>query len=420
MSKKKNSNHKQKSRTAPSPVVHVAGKTTTRKEIEKQWMDALRDKKTKNIFWLIVMVLLLVVSINTWRCRADLSCRNMARCAGDTGSLSGHGENKARLSGSVYKSSAFIGTDFGGMGIAVLTDSCFSIYNGSLKQVKSNPHFMASPAMRVSGQYALVYDTGGKSLVLESLSETILSVNGSHFEEMVGGPAACGAVSRSGDFAVSTNTSDQISTVSVFSPAGKLLYRWGAAEFYVTNLALSPNGNHLAVAGINARDGKYLTTVTVLRVGYEQAFCRIELPDFEPIALGYVKSGYLFVVGDQESYVIDPGDFNPKKIETGTLSSYSFDYDSGAAFYAQISDKEGLLTVYDTIGGKRFEKNVGIRAADIALSNGKTAVLGSGNAAFFSPVGSALPAREIPHGCRAILLRGSNVYLIHNTEIARI
>ena len=211
-----------------------------------------------------------------------------------------------------------------------------------------------------------------------------------------------------------------MSTVNVYSPDGEYLSGWGSTEFYVTDLALSPDGKRLAVVGLNARGGKFLTTLTVLRVGYEQALCRIELPDFEPIAVGYVKSGYLFVAGDQKSYAVNPHDFNLTELLTGTVSAFVIDYDSGAAFFSQTSDKQGILTVYETTGGRRFQKDIEMRATGVSLSGSRAAVLGRGEAALFNIGGGQVSPPEIQNGCRAILLLGSNVYLIQNTEIARI
>ena len=58
-------------------------------------------------------------------------------------------------------------------GVAALTDTSFSLYNASSKQVFTRTHFMSSPAMKVSGRYALLMDIGNKSYRLEGLSKTI-------------------------------------------------------------------------------------------------------------------------------------------------------------------------------------------------------------------------------------------------------
>ena len=135
-----------------------------------------------------------------------------------------------------------------GGNLAVVNDTDLFLYNTKGSQIFNVKHHMANPLAKSAGNFLLMFDRGGKGY---SLYNRVDPVADGKMET----PIYTGAVAQNGVFAIATRGKDYLSQVTVYSRSSQEQYSWNYADKMATNIALSPNGNKMAVAALYTQDG---------------------------------------------------------------------------------------------------------------------------------------------------------------------
>lgn len=361
----------------------------------------------------ILLAAALLAIIGFWQNRVDWSCANIMQCARDLPAMAGGGDGFPVTAGG----GTSLQIDRLGNGIAVLTDTNFSVYNRSGMDAAVRAHYMSNPAMSTAGRYAALFDIGGKTARLETASATLSEIK-------TEGSIVAGGVSRMGHVVLAVNGSEyssaMVSEVTVYDRDGTWTHKYHNSDFYVTTVALSDDGKYLAIGGIAAREGAMESTVLIQKVGKKEVIASFERSGII-MSLEFVKDGTLFAIGSSEVFIIDDyGKSSSVCPLEGELMAFDVDYDTGAAVYAsRVSDaSQGTLRVFDTNGQVRFLKDLPVCGEAVSLDNSGCCLLGRGELCGYRLDGEELG--EWPAGATSshVLLMGRDAYATDGVAVS--
>ena len=175
----------------------------------------------------------------------------------------------------------------------VLSDTNIQAFTNGGKRIFNEPHGLYSPVLVTSDTRALVFDQGGNNVRIYNLGGLVKTVQTKK-------AIINASVSRSGSFALVTESDDYTAVVTVYNKNFDVIYEWNSAKDIVNCVAISPNGKKIAVSTLNASGGKYTSKVLVL--GFDSADPLYTVDLQENIVLYLTDSGKGFNVVTHNSY----------------------------------------------------------------------------------------------------------------------
>lgn len=132
--------------------------------------------------------------------------------------------------------------------LALLSDTSFTILNSRGGEAVRRPHTFSAPLLKTAGKYAVLAETGGARLSLETRAKTLWTVTLDH-------PIISAAVCRNGAAAVITSGGQSYnSEIVVFDKKGKEIYR-RSRKRQAVDVAVSPGGDRVAIVSVAAENG---------------------------------------------------------------------------------------------------------------------------------------------------------------------
>ena len=138
--------------------------------------------------------------------------------------------------------------------VALLTDTGLYIYKSDAKELSHTYFDYSSPVVVPAQNRFFIYDCFGYSYRIESKSATVLDKT---LEDKV----VCADYSRSGHYAVVTESARCLALLTVYDKNGTEIFSWTSTENYITGCALSPDGKNVAVAGLTTSGGMLRSVV---------------------------------------------------------------------------------------------------------------------------------------------------------------
>lgn len=399
MSEKKNSTTQSHGRIDHSP------KSTSKAR------PADESRVAPSIIKLMIVLVLVLLAVALWNNRLSLSCANVTQCARDSMTMCGPGEGfPSTINGSHASSIDRIGG-----GIALLSDTSLTIYNSSAREAASRAHFMSSPAMKTSGRYAVLVDLGSTDYRVETISETIAA--GDAERSLI----SC-AVSQNCRYALvmqgSSYGESWLSSVEVFDREGTSLHKWHCADWYITDAALSADGQYLAMAGVNSHEGELSSAIIIHRVGNTEQVAEHTLNGNYYLSLEYNSAGTLFAVGSTATTVItEDGTARENITHGGSLTAFDICYDGGVAICVE-DEITSRVTVYDARGRERCSVEADFAIRNTSLSDEACAILGDGNLMLIRLDGTLIGREEANATTGGLLLVDRRPYTVDGMRIS--
>ena len=234
-----------------------------------------------------------------------------------------------------------------GSNLVMLTDTASVYYNGNGGESIRRTHAYGKPMLRTNGKYVLLAETGGSRFRLETRSSVF-------FEQTVSNVIYTAAVSKNGDVAVVTDSSQShISEVTVFSQKGTQRYQWLSAEWLVIDAAFSADGNSLAVVGCRSNGGAMESTIMVfaLRSSEEQPV-QYTANDILYSRVAFFDNGTIAAVGDSAVRIVNPTGSLDQTVSYNNTELIGFAFNNGVALVTRPygSQESGTLTMLSTTG----------------------------------------------------------------------
>ena len=185
--------------------------------------------------------------------------------------------------------------------LAVLTDTALLLYNDNGGELVRRSHGYSDPLLKADGNYMLVVEQGGTRLRLETRRSTVLEMTAEN-------KILTAAVGANGNFALVTkSTQGYLSEICVYNKKGDKLYRRRFADQMAVAAAFSPDGKHIAAAGLTAQEGAVKSTLTVFELGSTEPEASYESVGLMLMDVKYFANGSLCAVGDTALWVVEPG-----------------------------------------------------------------------------------------------------------------
>ncbi len=224
--------------------------------------------------------------------------------------------------------------------LAMLSDTAFTILNSRGGELVRRPHMYSNPLMVTAGKYALLAESAGTRVSLETRAKTVWSLT-------MQNPVISAAVSKNGTVAVLTEAGQSYSTeVIVFDRKGEEIYRRSRSSQAV-GVAVSPSGDHIALISITAEAGAIKSVLEVFTLDAEQEpVYSHEETDVMLCAVGYLSDGKIAAVGDTAMWIADA--------EAGTFVQKSYDGQQLLGYALGKNSAAVVTRPYGSTGGGRF------------------------------------------------------------------
>lgn len=309
----------------------------------------------------------------------------------------------------------------------MVSDTSFVMLNKTAKELSNRQHSFSTPILRVAGSRALIYNLGGNAFQIESRSKTILK------KDELSNNILAGNISQSGTFAIATESKGYFSKLTVYGKNSQAtdqddyLYRYYFSDYYITDLALNQEGTAVAAVGVTAFEGALRSALYVFD-DYESPDPK-ENPDFIfednlILAVRYLDNGNIVVVGDRESYVINPSTKEKTVYSYQQRTLANFEITSDALVLALSKSNDGRacdIVLLDHSGTVTVEFSTSHKVTSIAYRGGVVALLDSGTIYAYSAKGEETGNFDAGSDARKILLFNNNsAYVLGISEIRQV
>lgn len=298
----------------------------------------------------------------------------------------------------------------------VLTNSKFYSVNSSGKILLSFDHGFEKPILKTSDTRALLFDQNSNMAYIFTVSELENTVE---LEKNI----ITANISDSGSYAFVLNSDKYASAVSVYNKKDKKVYEWFSAENTVNNIAISPDGDKIAVSAFNATSGKYKSTLSVLNFDsatpeYTQIFENTLVYDIDSR-----HSSCFAIVNEHSLEFIDWSDFEKKQYsnEYG-ISMLRATEDGYIAVFNRKNDKtDNCVAVFKKSGELEYQFDYKGIISDITMSDGHIYCMGETEIYLLSDKGKVLRKASCGFGAVRIFVASSDsVAVITDNKIEKI
>ncbi len=277
--------------------------------------------------------------------------------------------------------------------IYTLTDTNLEVYSLGGKNALSSAHGFSSPVMKTSPTRAVVYEQGGKGLKLYGMDKLILSE--SYDDNIISA-----GLSRSGAYAVATTSKDFASRVTVYSKNSKMLFEWSSSVEIVSDVALSPMGNRLAVSVFSSQNGQYISKVYIFGFDSATPLHTTEYQGKLIYSISTCSNSGIFCVYNGGMDFISWGKFKESKFTTDYEVRMQRGTNSICALASsRVGDKKDTkITAFSSGGKQLFETNWKQSITDFAVMGDKILILSDTSVYLLDKKGNVLKKGDAGFG----------------------
>ncbi|MBU5420463.1 hypothetical protein KQI11_10025 [Acetanaerobacterium sp. MSJ-12] len=370
-----------------------------------------KKKRKKTVKKLVLLALLAVVLVVGYGYRHLLTAENLGAVWGNMTSNLQKGEGYPLDLGSGVPRDLQCST----MGaLEVLTDSEIITYNKTAKQVKNIPHSMDEPQMKVRGGNTVVFDRGNREFALYSKTTQV-------YKKTAEMTIVDADVDASGNVAVATGSDRYLGQVSVYDRNQQLVFGWSSSKEYILSVSMGSGGN-LAVACVNAVDGRVTTVVYALNIHREEELSRTEFPGSLALQMRWEGSTIQLVCDDQVFALKKDGSLAGSTAFEGSVLAIG---NIGGGDYAVAlgDNTQSHLNKVLLVGQKGQVKatvEVGREIVGVYASGGKIAVLGHSDLTVYKKDGTVLSTTDIGKPCLDLSGAGKALFVQTNDSLEKL
>lgn len=297
----------------------------------------------------------------------------------------------------------------------VLTDTNITAYSNSGKQVFTDMHGFANPALSISETRALVFDQGGKNLYIYNLSGRIDSIETEN--DIINA-----SISRSGAVAVSIHSNKYTSVVKVYDKNSELMYTWNSAKDIANNVMVNPEGDRVAISTMNATSGQYNSKVMILGFNSADPLHTAELGNSIVLSLANTDDGISVITNNKYKY-IHWSEFTTNDITTsGEVNIFRRSSEGILLVFNRANDRSDNTVVLISEDGEKInEFKIKNTITDIQYSDNKVYYISDTIAEILNEKGSVLRKGSCAFGTTFFaVLSSDSLAVINDNKILKI
>ncbi len=266
----------------------------------------------------------------------------------------------------------------------ILNNTYFEVYNKDGKLINAASHGMFEPELKVSEARFLLFDRDRYSVKVYNYSNELYERT---FEKNI----YCADIGRDGTFAVVTSSDTHNNTVSVFNKNNEQVYTWNSADNYIVDVAVSNDGDSIALCLVDALSGSFVSKVYILEYDSATPVWKAEINTFVS-SITSVNEKYFLLTGVDAAYTVDwEGGYREHEI-SGVVRCYNTDITKNCvyAFGREDNEHDNSIVIIGEDGSKYSEFEFSAPISDIAVNGEKIAVLSSDTVYVYDLDGTAL------------------------------
>ena len=213
-----------------------------------------------------------------------------------------------------------------GRDVAVVSSSGTYIYNSKGARLAIWPNSYNEPVSKVGGGKLFTYDLGGTHFRVDSKSQKLTDVE-------TGGRILAGDIAANGSLVVACSARGHLAKVTAYDPRYAEMYSWYTNACHVHDVAMSPDGEKFAVAGLNAQGGQLTAQLRVHHTALDESEAEVgvvEFPDEIILSMRWTRKDTIQVLTDRALYVFDGYGRQTARSELpGELVAYANGADGG-------------------------------------------------------------------------------------------
>lgn len=294
-------------------------------------------------------------------------------------------------------------------GIALLTDTSYTVLDNEGKEVSSEAHYMASPIMKTAGRYTLLLDQRSTSFTLKTLSGSIYS--GKTQNSII-----TGDVSRSGRFAIVTKHDTANAYVYVFSKSGNVLHKWKSSTYHISDITINPSGNLIAMCGVTTSDdGQLKSCVIIQKVGGNSNLREYVFDGTLIFSVKFTDSDSIAAIGDDMAARVSAGTNKKLTYSYNDRTLNGFDIsDNGNIALALSKHSDGQNTTVAVINSSCEEivnLQTSLNSPYMELTNNRINLIGYLNFYSYNLKGKSVKTANIPADSQSVLTSGGRILI---------
>ena len=302
-------------------------------------------------------------------------------------------------------------------GVVILTNSAVQYLDASGREIESNKHIYATPEMQTVSKNVFIYDKGGTACRIEK--------NTSVYREMTAqGTILCGAVGKKGNYAYSLDNHDGYqSHIFVYSFDGVKQFEWGSASDYCFRMALSDNGNRIAVCVVGVQNAEYYSKVMLFSFNSGQPLYTVDFTGKTVFDIDFVSGKTLAAYTDGGVYIIESdGQYSSVQQYTSSEISHSYVNPNGLSATAVIpygNEQTPLISVFDANHRQMYTHQYNTLVSDVVCSDSHVGVVMYDKVEILNKSGKVIGDIFPGETCERCVIVSSNLFIITGTGLHR-
>ncbi len=247
--------------------------------------------------------------------------------------------------------------------LVVTNQTNIYIYSPRGKQLRSILHSRKNVQTKTAGENALIYSVGGEEISVETYSKTIASLK-------TGKSIITADISKSGRFAVATESDVYTSEMTVYDKNGNAVFKWTPSGSVISAVSISDDGHYVAAATLKTQGGKLVSGVHLFQTSKEDALFSYYTENEMVLSLYANKNGATALCTEKLIYLDDNGEL---------IEEYSYnekaliDYkecDEGLALaFKDVNDpSRSVIEIVSEKGTLKAEAKIGFAVKSISAS----------------------------------------------------
>lgn len=232
--------------------------------------------------------------------------------------------------------------------LVVLSESSVRFLTEDAACVAERNHPFSHPTLHTAGEYVLITEVGGNRIQLETRRETALFTEIENRKIYAGDLAADGTMA----FALSSSSQSYLSEIRVLNTKGEPVFNYQSSKYLLNDIALSPDGEQIAVTGTSAEGGMLRSAVLVITLADKQVK---EYTGTETLLhnVSYLSDDVIIAVGDREVWTITGEDAKLSKVACDGVQPVGYAATASLACVALRRDganDSGVAWIFDETG----------------------------------------------------------------------
>ena len=253
--------------------------------------------------------------------------------------------------------------------VSILNDTYFELYNADGKLLQAVSHGMSNPVLEESEARFLLYDRERYSIIIYNYYTELYTAK---FEK----PIFAADIGRDGTYAGVTDSDTYKNTVFVYNRDNELIFTWNSASYDVLDVAVSRDGESIAVCLIDLDAGSFKSYVYIL--GFDNASPMFQ-QSFDDVVSSITSVGeYILINGFDKAYTLSwtSGTLIDLGI-AGDIIAYDFRFEANSSIvYGREDNKQvNTVTVISETGSVIASFPFNAAVTDIAVNETNVAVL---------------------------------------------